>query len=217
MLKFESLPLDAPLRITSPYGQRKSPVKGGSTYHKGIDMGRDFSKPKTRILAVADGVITQNHWHDVSGWVVMIKHDARWSTKYIHLAAASPLKVGTRVKAGQVIGIMGNSSKKIKGMGVHLHMELHDYGTPVDFEAALRAVGKERDLTKQETAALIKEMIAAERAKEEPAASWATADIAEAKKAGITDGTRPTAQVTRQEAVVMIMRAIRHIKEVFKR
>lgn len=215
MLKFESLPVDAPLRITSPYGRRKSPTKGGSTYHKGIDMGRDFSKPRTRILAVADGVVSKNYWHDVSGWVVMIEHDARWSTKYIHLAAASPLKVGTRVKAGQVIGTMGNSSKKLK-MGVHLHMELHDYGTPVDFEAALRAVGKEEDLTRQETAALIKEMIAAERAKEEPAASWATADIAEAKRAGITDGTRPTAPITRQEVVVMIMRAIRHLKEVLK-
>ena len=212
MLKFESLPVDAPLRITSPYGRRKSPAPGASSYHKGIDMGRDFSKPKTHILAAADGVITQNHWHDISGWVVMIKHDARWSTKYIHLAAASPLKVGTRVKAGQVIGTMGNSSKKIKGMGVHLHMELHDYGTPVDFEAALRAAGKEKDLTRQETAALIKEMIAAERTKNEPAAGWATSDIAEAKRAGITDGTRPTAPVTRQEVVVMIMRAIRHLR-----
>ena len=217
MLKFESLPVDAPLRITSPYGQRKSPVKGGSTYHRGIDMGRDFSKPETRILAVADGVIAKNYWHDVSGWVVMIKHDARWSTKYIHLAAASPLKAGMIVKAGQVIGIMGNSSKQIKGMGVHLHMELHDYGTPVDFMDALKSAGKEEDLTRQETAALIKEMIATERAKEEPAASWATADITEAKKAGITDGTRPTAPVTRQEVVVMIMRAIMHLKEVLKR
>ncbi len=211
MLRFEALPVDGPLRITSPYGRRKSPVAGASTFHKGIDIGRNLQKSETKILAVAGGVVSKNYWHDIRGWVVVIRHDDRWASLYQHLKSQSPLTVGARVSAGQVIGIMGASTKKLSGMGVHLHMELHDYGTPVDFEAALKAAGKERDLTKQETAALIKEMIAADKAKDELCANWAISDIAEAKRAGITDGKRPTAPITRQEVIVMIMRAIRQV------
>ena len=215
---FSSLPTDGKLRITSGFGYRNTGIKGASNFHRGIDIGADKSKNETKILSVAAGTVVKNFWHDVSGWVIMIKHNDRYTTRYQHMKHQSPLKVGMSVSAAQVIGVMGNTSKTIKNMGVHLHMELHDNGMPVDFIDKLQNIKKGGDdMTRDETAALIKELIAAERAKEEPAASWATSDIAEAKRAGITDGTRPTALITRQEVVVMIMRAIRHLKEVFKR
>lgn len=46
-----------------------------------------------------------------------------------------------------------------------------------------------------------------------PVASWAKNEWLEAKKDGITDGTAPQCLITRQEAVVMIERAISDRKE----
>lgn len=217
-MDFENLPIDGELRITSGYGYRNTGIKGASSFHRGVDIGADKSKKETKIVSVAAGTVAKNFWHDTSGWVIMIKHSGRWTTRYQHMKYKSPLSVGTPVSAGQVIGVMGNTSKTIKNMGVHLHMELHDNGVPVNFIDKLYNIKKGGDdMTRDETAALIREMIAIERTKDEPAANWAASEIAEAKKLGITDGKRPTAPVTRQEVAVMIMRVYRLIKKLIKK
>lgn len=131
MVEFRHLPV-VPMRITSPYGKRNTGIKGASKFHKGVDLGRDFSKSETTIHSVADGKVVKNYWNDYRGWVVVVEHNG-FATLYQHLKEKTTLQVGKTVKSGDVVGIMGDSSNKSKlNIAMHLHFELHINGQPVD-------------------------------------------------------------------------------------
>lgn len=205
---FKSLPIDGPLRITSRFGPRNTGIKGASTYHQGIDLGRDFSKPQTAILAVHSGTVSANYWNKYRGWVVVIRHDAVWSTLYQHLAAKSPVSVGQAVKAGELIGVMGNSSDKaVLQVAVHLHFELRKQGVPVDPEAYLKNIQEEvLDMTKQELEQLIDEKINERLSgKGKESSNWAKKSWAQATAEGIVDGSRPKGYPTREQVAQMIL------------
>lgn len=205
MKYFNSLPTPK-LRITSRYGKRNTGIKGASTFHRGIDLGG--SGADTPILAVRRGIVAENYWNDIRGWVLVIRHSQRYATLYQHLKERSPLPVGAYVEAGQKIGIMGNSSKKLK-IATHLHMELHDNGQPIDFESWLENIkGVEEDMTEKELRELIREEIKKElNGTGTKPSDWAKKDWEKATEEGITDGTRPKGFVTREQAVTMIKRA----------
>ncbi len=205
MIVFNSLPV-TPLRITSRFGLRNTGISGASTYHKGIDLGRDFSKTDTPVCSVADGVIEKNTWNDVRGWLVVVNHGA-FHTLYQHLKLKSPLSIGKHVTAGQQIGLMGASTKTIKGMAMHLHMELLIEGASVDPEPYLKNIVKKvEDLTESEVKAIVREVLAESR--EQPSA-WAAKEWQAGQKLGITDGTRPQGVPTREQVVSMIVRAVK--------
>ncbi len=205
---FRSLPIDGPLRITSRFGPRNTGIKGASTYHQGVDLGRDFAKPQTAILAVHGRMVSANYWNKYRGWVVVIRHDDVWSTLYQHLAAKSPLSVGQTVNAGETIGVMGNSSDKaVLQVAVHLHFELRKNGTPINPERYLKNIQKEGlDMTKQELEQLIEEKINKKLSGEgqEPS-NWAKKSWAQATAEGIVDGSRPKGYTTREQVAQMIL------------
>lgn len=205
MRYFNSLPTPK-LRITSRYGKRNTGIKGASTFHRGIDLGG--SGADTPIFAVRRGRIAKSFWDDVRGWVVIIKHNNRYSTLYQHLKQKSPLSVGDYVEAGQTIGVMGNTSKTLK-CAVHLHMELHDNGVPVNFEHWLRDIrGVEADMTETELKQIIKaEINSAFIGDGKEVSSWAKEAWDEAVKKGITDGTKPHGYPTREQVIVMLSRS----------
>lgn len=207
-MRFRSLPIDGPLRITSRFGPRNTGIKGASTYHQGIDLGRDFSKLQTTILAVHSGTVSANYWNKYRGWVVVIQHNGVWSTLYQHLAAKSPVGVGKTVKAGETIGIMGNSSDKaVLQVAVHLHFELRKNGTPINPESYLKNIQEEGlDMTKQELEQLIEEKINKKLSGEgqEPS-NWAKKSWAQATAEGIVDGSRPKGYTTREQVAQMIL------------
>ena len=62
------------------------------------------------------------------------------------------------------------------------------------------------DMTREETIKLIKEILNGDNT--EPSA-WAKDEIEQAKKKGITDGTRPQGYATRQEVAIMILRGLK--------
>nr|WP_315021557.1 M23 family metallopeptidase [uncultured Aminipila sp.] len=140
-IQFNSLPVDAPLRITSRFGYRRTGIKGASIYHRGVDIGRDFTKKETNILVVADGIVINNYWDDMRGWVIVINH-GEFKTLYQHLEEKSKLKMGVSVEGGSQLGIMGASTKTIRNMTVHLHFELIVNGVSIDPESYLRKVIK---------------------------------------------------------------------------
>ncbi len=143
MIQFNSLPVDGPLRITSKFGPRNTGIKGASTYHKGIDLGRDWTKTETKILAIAKGKVTSNYWNRYRGWVIVIQHDG-FLTLYQHLKRRSSLAVGTPVKAAAVLGVMGNSSdRSVLSVAVHLHFELIVRGVSIDPQPYLENIQPE--------------------------------------------------------------------------
>lgn len=75
------------------------------------------------MLSAADGVIVisgNKTLHSNYGNTVLIQHKSGYQTLYAHLES-SDAKVGSWVKAGQVIGIIGDTGKTT---GVHLHFEV---------------------------------------------------------------------------------------------
>lgn len=110
-------------RLTSAYGYRTHPIKGWRHFHGGVDLvgiGSD------EIVAVADGKVVRSR-------IVTDKANATWewgeyiavtgndgvTIYYCHLAKRL-VKVGAKVKAGDVIGIQGATGQ---ATGPHLHFE----------------------------------------------------------------------------------------------
>ena len=147
--RFQSLPVDGPLRVTSPYGKRSTSIAGASSWHRGIDLGGVRNRDETKVLSVLPGKVKQNYWNDYRGNVIVIDHGDGMETLYQHLRERPNLEVGTKVAAGSVIGIMGNSSNPKKlTVAVHLHFEVHINGTETNPLPYLENVREERKMTK---------------------------------------------------------------------
>lgn len=148
-MQLQHLPY-TPLRITSPFGPRDTGIKGASTDHAGVDIGTDKSKPYTAtdggpVTAVLPGTVVSNYYNNLRGWVILIDHGTikgkNVKTLYQHLKQAGSA-VGTKVKAGDRIGTMGNTGV---GAQLHLHFEIRIYNVCVDPAPYLKEV-KELDI-----------------------------------------------------------------------
>lgn len=89
--------------------------------HLGIDVGFNSTYgAKVPVWAWRDGVVVYNSSDKSRGYYITLRHDygnEHQYTQYLHLDAPSTLKIGSKVKQGQEIGIRGGSF----GYGVHLH------------------------------------------------------------------------------------------------
>lgn len=217
MIQFKSLPV-IPLRITSGYGKRDTGIPGATAWHDGVDMGRNKAiytgSHGGPVLAVLPGRVCSSYYNSARGYVVMVDHGtidrANVKTLYQHLASTG-LPVGSVVKAGQQVGIMGASGV---GAGLHLHFELRIGDKCVDPTSYLKNIKKqEEEMTEEQVKAIVKKVLS--ESKDQPS-SWASADWAEATKLGITDGTKPQAYITREQVATMIMRAVKAIVKAIK-
>ncbi len=96
-------------KLISPYGGRRG--------HSGSDLK---TKPKDKILAAFDGVVTLSGRHYGYGNCITIKHRYGFETLYSH-QYKNLVKVGQRVKAGDVIGLTGRTGRATTE---HLHLEV---------------------------------------------------------------------------------------------
>jgi murein DD-endopeptidase MepM/ murein hydrolase activator NlpD len=111
-------PIDG-ARITSGFGMRKHPIMGYSMKHKGVDFAAPSGTP---IYAAGDGVIDRIGAYAAYGKYVRIRHDDTFKTAYAHLRGyANGMRVGARVRQGQVIGYVGITGRST---GPHLHFEV---------------------------------------------------------------------------------------------
>ncbi len=116
--------------ITSHYGRREDPFSGETVLHTGVDIS---SHLKTPIRATADGVVSHSGWIENSGHVVILEHGCGFSTVYAH-NTSNAVKVGQRVKRGDIIGYVGSTGKST---GPHVHYEVWKDGKTVDAEKYL--------------------------------------------------------------------------------
>lgn len=111
-------PIDG-ARISSGFGRRRHPILGYTKMHKGVDFA---ARTGTPIMAAGDGVIQRYSWNGGYGRFAQIRHANGYSTAYAHMSKfRRGLKVGSRVKQGQVIGYVGTSGRST---GPHLHYEV---------------------------------------------------------------------------------------------
>jgi len=116
-------PVFGPAAFGNTFGAFRADVAG--KWHHGEDLVAPYGTP---LLAVADGTLFSVGWNDIGGWRLWLRDDAGNEFYYAHLSAYSPLAIaGKRVKAGDVLGFVGDSGDADGGVP-HLHFEIH----PVD-------------------------------------------------------------------------------------
>jgi murein DD-endopeptidase MepM/ murein hydrolase activator NlpD len=129
---FSSIPAIQPLRngdlkkMASGYGWRIDPIYKTSKFHSGMDFTSDMG---TEVYCTGDGkieVLERNGWG--YGNCIVINHGYGYKTRYAHLSAFK-VKVGDKVKRGDLIGLVGSTGKST---GPHLHYEVEKYGKKVN-------------------------------------------------------------------------------------
>ncbi|WP_174875129.1 peptidoglycan DD-metalloendopeptidase family protein [Vogesella oryzae] len=113
--------------ISSGFGMRYHPILHALRMHQGIDYAAGTGTP---IMAPADATVDTVAQQNGYGNVVILRHNNKLTTLYAHMSRFQPgLKVGNKVKAGQVIGYVGTTGRST---GPHLHMEVRINGQAVD-------------------------------------------------------------------------------------
>jgi murein DD-endopeptidase MepM/ murein hydrolase activator NlpD len=110
-----------------------APYRNGRP-HRGQDW---HPAEKSPIPAIVDGTVFVNEWTDVLGHILIQSAGDGYWVLYAHLAEASPLAKGTKIKAGDIIGKVGGGKNTPSGSastGAHLHLSIgkanKDWGNP---------------------------------------------------------------------------------------
>jgi murein DD-endopeptidase MepM/ murein hydrolase activator NlpD len=118
-------PLDG-AEVTSGFGMRTHPILGYSKFHKGVDFGAPTGTP---VMAAGDGVVEERGWKNGYGNFLLIRHNGTYETAYGHLSRFGNIKVGSRVKQGQVVAYVGMTGM---ATGPHLHYEVRQKDVQVN-------------------------------------------------------------------------------------
>ena len=114
---------------TADYGTREP----GYSNHHGIDF-INANGGACEVIAIADGEVVHiqdgvKGYSDVltAGNYVKLRHENGYFSRYLHLAPDSIcVKVGDKVKAGQVLGMEGGTGYCIPAEAVHLHFDINN-------------------------------------------------------------------------------------------
>ncbi|UJS26248.1 transglycosylase SLT domain-containing protein [Thiothrix winogradskyi] len=107
-------------RITSGIGWRTHPVTKVRAWHAGVDIAAPNGTP---LKATGDGTVTLAAARGACGYALFIDHGTQ-ETRMCHLSAyAQGIKAGKQVKAGDIVGYVGNTGRST---GPHVHYEVRD-------------------------------------------------------------------------------------------
>ncbi len=108
--------------LSSGFGPRNDRL------HKGLDYHANTGVP---VLAAGDGQIVEIKYREDYGNMILVDHGGGVFTRYAHLASfGRGLSQGVTVRAGDGLGLMGNSASY--QIPIHLHYEVlvGDYANP---------------------------------------------------------------------------------------
>lgn len=104
------------------------PRDGGARLHEGVDIS---AKHRTPALASADGYISRVSDNEIGGKVVFLTdNDFGYSIYYAHLDEQL-VRTGQKVKAGEQIGLVGNTGNA-KNTIPHLHFGIYTNNGAID-------------------------------------------------------------------------------------
>ena len=131
--------------ISSPFGFRKSPTLGASTFHSGIDIP---APELTSIYAVCDMTVYFSGWGAGGGYTISVNVNNHLKISYCHVHPNFLPKSGSSFKKGELItkvgpknvyGINNNPYKDSNGKptngamtGCHLHITFKENGKAVN-------------------------------------------------------------------------------------
>ena len=102
---------------------------GGKRLHEGTDLMPPKNQRDTfAVVSVCDGVVEKIGWLELGGYRIGIRSKTGTYFYYAHLSSyAEGMKQGKTVKAGELLGYMGDSGYGKEGtvgkFPVHLHLE----------------------------------------------------------------------------------------------
>ena len=121
--------LKAPLQyryISSGFtGARVDPISRAITTHYATDYAAPSGTP---VVTVGDGTVIRAGWNGGYGNSVDVRHNDQYTTRYGHFSRLN-VKVGQKVKQGDIIGYVGSTGWST---GPHLHYEMMKYGTKIN-------------------------------------------------------------------------------------
>jgi murein DD-endopeptidase MepM/ murein hydrolase activator NlpD len=175
-------PVYGPVSFSDTFGAFRGDVPGN--WHHGDDLFAPLGAP---ILACADGIVFSVGWNDVGGNRLWLRDAQGNEFYYAHLSAFSPLaKNGLHVKAGEVLGFVGNTGDA-SGTPTHLHFEIHPaslifmgYDGAVDPSSYLTAWQHLQDVRFQNVAGWVPAFAVSDPAPKPAAILLQVSDISEA-------------------------------------
>ena len=96
--------------------------------HYGTDI---VAKANAKVAAVLDGVVIFTDWTVKTGYVIQVQHTNDLISVYKHNSILLK-KQGDYVRAGEVLGVVGNTGEE--SSGPHLHFESWRAGNPLNPE-----------------------------------------------------------------------------------
>lgn len=127
----ENLNKKAPA-VTFEDGWFDARTYGGERPHEGCDiMGNQMERGYYPVVSISDGVVEKVGWLEKGGWRIGIRSPSGAYLYYAHLYQySSEWKEGDRVKAGELLGFMGDSGYGIQegtvgNFDVHLHLGIY--------------------------------------------------------------------------------------------
>lgn len=105
---------------------------GGKRGHEGTDiMASENKRGLYPVVSVSDGTVKNKGWLEKGGWRIGIVSNSGTYYYYAHLDSYSNLKMGDKIKAGELLGYMGDSGYGPEGtvgqFPVHLHFGIYFY------------------------------------------------------------------------------------------
>ena len=100
--------------------------------HYGTDI---VAKANAKVAAVLDGVVIFTDWTVKTGYVIQVQHTNDLISVYKHNSILLK-KQGDYVRAGEVLGVVGNTGEE--SSGPHLHFELWRAGNPLNPENIIK-------------------------------------------------------------------------------
>lgn len=103
---------------------------GGKRGHEGTDIMAEKNTPGYYpVVSMTDGVVTEKGWLEKGGWRIGITAPTGAYFYYAHLDSYAELEKGDPVKAGDLLGYMGDSGYGEEGttgeFPVHLHLGIY--------------------------------------------------------------------------------------------
>ena len=112
-------------RLSSPFGQRISPITGRLSHHRGIDLA---APEGSEVFAVRSGTVIDIGFDEILGNYVMVEHDNNWVSLYGHLSSVNT-SINSQLSSGALLGRVGTTGQST---GPHLHFELIQNGQNQD-------------------------------------------------------------------------------------
>ncbi len=107
---------------------------GGKRKHEGTDIMPPVNERGVYpVLSVCDGTVEKIGWLTLGGYRIGVRSDTGVYFYYAHLQSyAGDYKEGDRIRAGEMLGLMGDSGYGSEGttgeFDVHLHFGIYIYG-----------------------------------------------------------------------------------------